>query len=69
MDMKTIYNNVTGWSGWLFCEISFKIFDLSEVGWLWSDKYDEFVWWFRPVGWIANVAYNIGCWFYNLEKD
>lgn len=67
--MTKFYNNVTGWTGWFFCEISFKISDLSEVEWLWSSKVDEFVWWFRPVGWVGTGSYNVGSWFYNLEKD
>lgn len=67
--MKKVYNNVTGWTGWFFCEVAFNIFDLSEVEWLWSNKSDEFKWWFRPVGWVADTSYDIGCWFYNLERD
>ena len=69
MNRKKFYNDVTGWTGRFFCEVAFRVFNLSEIEWLWSDKVDEFVWWFRPVGWLANRSYDIGCWFYNLEKD
>jgi len=68
--MKKFYNNVVGWTGWFFCEVAFRIYDWSEVrGFLWSDKYDKFVWWFRPVGWVADRSYDVGSWFYNLDKD
>ena len=69
MNMKKLYNDVTGWAAWFFCEVAFKVFNLSDIDWMWSNESDKWVWWFRPVGWIADQSYNIGCWFYNLEKD
>jgi len=69
MNMKKLYNEVTGWTGWFFCEMAFKVFHLSDVKWFWVDETDRWVWWFCPIGWIADRSYGIGCWFYNLEKD
>ncbi|MCK4788096.1 MAG: hypothetical protein KAV87_30400 [Desulfobacteraceae bacterium] len=69
MTRKKLYNEITGWTGWFFCEVAFRVYRLEEVKRLWSDESDKWVWWFRPVGWAADRSYDLGSWFYNLEKD
>jgi len=69
MDRKKLYNDVTGWTAWFFCEVAFKFYDAFDCDCLWCDEHDKFVWWFRPVSWVADRSYDLGCWFYDQEKD
>ncbi len=69
MNRKKLYNDVTSWTGWFFCEVAFKFYDLFDCDCLWSDKRDAYVLWFYPVAWFADKSYQLGSWFYDLEKD
>lgn len=64
--MIKILNEITDWTGWFFVEAGVRMHDLSDHNWAWDTATEEYHWYMRPWGWLANGLWSIGNYFYGL---
>ena len=63
MKINNIKYETTEWLGYIFCEFSFRWFQLVDV------PYDDedWKWYHHIVYFIGEKSYAIGCYFYSLD--
>lgn len=64
--MKKLLDEITDWVGWFFVEVSVKMHRLSNYNWAWDTAKEEYHWFLRPYGWLADASYSLGNFFYAL---
>lgn len=55
---------MSGWLGFLFCEIAFRLWDALPDSACGPSPECRFVWWARPINGLASAFYGLGCSFY-----
>ena len=57
--------DLTEWLGFVFCEFSFRWFDIFDV-----PLHEEDWRWYHGMSYsIGGASYSIGCWFYNVGEN